>query len=167
MKWFLRINWSEIDKGIWSSIFVERGQWGCLKWEPFKGRWIVRVEIVLIRMHMFKLFWHAIVTWNKLSSHSHANWTNKGAFMKSFMVEFGMLYEVGIAMPNYRIKEEFNKGIFVWEKKWSRMVYIFNEIFAWRPPSLHAHVNITKKVHFVEFWKLFCIILIQFACPCE
>ena len=58
--------------------------------------------------------------------------------IKNIVVEFSMLYEVGIIMPNIESKmsstREFlhgKTGDLIWS-------YDFNEIFAWRRPSSYV-----------------------------
>ena len=48
----------------------------------------------------------------------------------------------------------------------SHGLMILMKFFTLRRPSSHAHANMTKKVHDVNFWKLFGIVLINFAYPC-
>ena len=108
---------------------MEKNEWKWLKKELFKGKWIVGVEIVLIRMHMFKWYWHAILTQKKLGLHSHENWINKGAFIKSFVVEFGMLYEVCMAMPNTKSNMSSKRAFLHWRRGDLTWYYVFNEKF--------------------------------------
>ena len=74
------------------------------EWITFELSWDILKRGQCAYSKKNKTNWHEIQAWRKLCSHSHANWTSKGADIKSFVFEFGMVYEVHIAMPNKKSK---------------------------------------------------------------